>query len=266
MFEEMKTRHLLGFTLLALIVTGIILALVSASETLIDISLQLIIYVIVPALFFRYHFKKQQMSVKDVVFVKDVKRLVPSLFGLVALSIAFSLSVFWFQLFALMPIAPWLVDFFLEPIPLPENPWYLAFTIISIAIIGPIAEEFIFRGVLLKRMMAKTSMWTGIIISSVLFGILHADIIGAAIFGVVASLLYIKTKNLLVPILLHIFNNSIAVIWMFVAPTWPSWAVMEKSDIYSEALSNTVILVISSILMGWVVLRLAREIKEKQVI
>jgi len=261
MFEEMKTRHLLGFTLLALIVTIFVLTLLSVSTTIIEIVMQLIIYVIVPVLFFRYHFMKQQMSVKDIVFVKGVRRWVPSLFGLVFLSIAFSLSVFWFQLFALMPFAPGLVDYFLDPVPLPENPWYLAFTVISIAIIGPIAEEFAFRGVLLKRMMAKTSMWTGIIISSVLFGILHADIIGAAIFGVIASLLYIKTKNLLVPILLHIFNNSIAVIWMFVAPTWPSWAVMESSDIYTEVLPNTIVLVISSILMGWIVFRLARGVR-----
>ncbi|WP_075618911.1 CPBP family intramembrane glutamic endopeptidase [Paenisporosarcina indica] len=266
MFEEMKIRHLLGFTLLVSIVTITFLVLLSASEPIVDITLQLIIYVIVPVLFFRYHFKKQQMSVKDVVFVKDVKRLIPSILGLVVLSIAFSLSVFWFQLFALMPFAPGLVDFFLEALPMPENPWYLAFTIISIAIIAPIAEEFIFRGVLLKRMIAKTSMWTGIVISSVLFGILHADIIGAFIFGVVASLLYIKTNNLFVPILLHLFNNSIAMIWTFIAPTWPSWAVMENSDIYTEALPNTIVLVISSILMGRVVLRLARGVKEKQVI
>lgn len=266
MFEEMKSRHLIGFILLALIVACIGLAVFLASDASFYIAIQLIIYVIVPALFFGFHFRKQKMSVKDVVIMKGVHRRLPFLLGLVALSIAFSLSVFWLQLFVLMPLAPGLADFFLEPMPMPETPLYLVFTLIMAAIIGPIAEEFIFRGVLLNRMMAKTSMWGGILISSVLFGILHADIIGAAIFGVVASLLYIKTNNLFVPILLHILNNSIVVIWMYVAPSWPSWGVVDSADIYTEVLPNSIVLVISSILMGWVVIRLARGLREKQAI
>ncbi|MFX3673521.1 MAG: lysostaphin resistance A-like protein [Paenisporosarcina sp.] len=264
MFEEMKTRHLFGLTLLSLIVAGIAAVVYSVSEAVIDIFLQLIIYVIVPVLFFSFHFRRQKISVRNVIFTTGVGPWLPSLAGLVLLSVGFSLSVFWFQLYLLMPISPGLVEFFLEPLPLPENRLYLAFTLISIAIIGPIAEEFIFRGVLLKRMMLKTSMWGGIIISSLLFGILHADIIGATLFGVVASLLYLKTSNLFVPILLHIFNNSLAVIWMYVAPDWPKWGVIESSDIYAEALPNAILLVISSIIMAWAVMRLSKGLRNRK--
>jgi len=146
---------------------------------------------------------------------------------------------------------------------MPENPVYLGIMLISIAIIGPIAEEFIFRGVLLHRMMKKTSMWGGIIISSILFGILHADVFGAFIFGVIASLLYIKTRNLLIPILLHIINNSIAVIWMYVAPTWPKWGIMQSSELVEKALPNAIVLVISSVLIGWVIVRLMKGLPKK---
>lgn len=264
MFEEMKTRHLLGFNILAFVVAGIGLMILSASGPLIGVIFQLLLYVVVPFLFFRYHFKKQQLSIRHVVFTTGVSRWVPSLVGLVLLSIAFSLSVFWFQLFLLMPISPGLVDFFLEPIPMPDSPWYLAFTIVSITVVGPIAEEFIFRGVFLKRMMVKTSMWGGIVISSILFGILHADILGAFLFGVIASLLYLKTDNLLIPILFHIFNNSIAVLFSFVAPTFPEWlAVIKRSDISTKATPNTIVLTISAIIMGWVVVRLARGLRKK---
>jgi membrane protease YdiL (CAAX protease family) len=162
-----------------------------------------------------------------------------------------------------MPIAPGLVDFFLEPITMPESPIYLAITIISIALIGPIAEEFIFRGMLLHRMMKKTSMWGGILISSTVFGILHADVIGATLFGIITSLLFLKTGNLLIPILLHIFNNSIAVLLTFIAPNWPSWAVGDKSDIYSHILPNSIVLAISSILVIWVVALLAKGVRRK---
>ncbi|MGB5946786.1 MAG: CPBP family intramembrane glutamate endopeptidase, partial [Paenisporosarcina sp.] len=72
-----------------------------------------------------------------------------------------------------------------------------------------------------------------------------------------------KTGNLLIPILLHIFNNSIAVILTFAAPSWPGWAVGEKSDIYTHILPNSIVLAISSILMILVVVRLAKGLRRK---
>ncbi len=263
MFEEMKTRYFIGLLLLWLVSFGIAAIFFPYTDDFVEAGLTLILYVAVPVIFFTYYFRKQDVSVREVVFRQGAGSWLPSLVGLVVLSIAFSLSVFWLQLYALMPIFPGLVDFFLEPIPFPESPIYLVITIISIAVIGPIAEEFIFRGMLLHRMMKKTSMWGGILISSILFGILHADIIGATIFGIITSLLYLKTGNLLIPILLHIFNNSIAVILSFVAPSWPTWAVAEKSDIYTYILPNTIVLGISSILVIWVVVRLARGVRLK---
>lgn len=263
MFEEMKMRYFIGLLVLWLIAFGIVAIFYPYSDDFIETGITLILYVVVPITFFRYYFRKHGISVRVVVFKKGSGSWLPSLVGIMVLSIAFSLSVFWLQLYALMPISPGLVDFFLEPITMPQGPIYLAITIISIALIGPIAEEFIFRGMLLHRMMKKTSMWGGILISSILFGILHADIIGATIFGIVTSLLYLKTGNLLIPILLHIFNNSIAVILTFVAPSWPGWAVGEKSDIYTHILPNSIVLAISSILMILVVVRLAKGLRRK---
>ena len=43
---------------------------------------------------------------RDVVFRKGSGSWVPSLIGIMVISIAFSLSVFWLQLYALMPISP----------------------------------------------------------------------------------------------------------------------------------------------------------------
>ena len=263
MFEEMKTRYFIGWLILGLVLFGMAAIFFPYSDDFAEAGLTVILYVVVPVIFFSYYFRKHGVSVREVVFRKGAGSWILSLVGLVVICIAFSLSVFWLQLFALMPISPGLVDFFLEPIPFPESTVYIVITVISIGLIGPIAEEFIFRGMLLHRMMKKTSMWGGIIISSILFGILHADIIGATIFGIVTSLLYLKTGNLLIPILLHIFNNSLAIILSFVAPSWPSWAIAEKSDIYTYILPNSIVLGISSILMIWIVVRLAKGLRSK---
>lgn len=265
MFEEMKFRYLVGFMLLALIVAGIASAVIGLGTEAIDVLIMEITYLVVPISFFTYHFRKQRVPLSNVIQTAGVKKWLGWLLGIMAVSIAFSLSAFWLQLYALMPLSPGLVGFMLEPIPMPENTVYLVITVLMIAIIGPIVEEFIFRGVLLKRMALKTSMWGGIIISSLFFGVLHADIIGAFAFGVITSLLYLKTNNLLVPILLHVFNNSFAMFMTFAAPTWPeSVGVLEVADIYANAVPNTILLAVSSILTAWIIIRLAKGIGRKQ--
>lgn len=265
MFEEMKIRYLLLWSVIGFVVTVIGLLTLPIDPYMGDLFVQLIMYIAVPGLFFGYYFYKQQLPISRIVFTKGVKPWIAPLLGIVVLLISFSFGIMWLQMLALLQVAPWLVDLFLEPIPLPDNPLYLVLTAIVLSVIGPIAEEFMFRGVLLKRLIRKTSMWGGVLISSLLFGILHADIVGAFLFGVIASLLYLRTGNLLLPILLHIFNNTIAVMLMFLPPDQPKWfAIVESSDIYENAAVYGVLLAISSLAMAWVIFRLAKGFRRKE--
>lgn len=270
MFWEMKTRYLILYNVLAFIAMVIIfifadLYLFTLNDNLFSVIFQTVLYIVVPVLYFGYYFRKQNRPVQGILFTKGIKEWIPRLAALVLVLIAFSLSVFWLQLFALMPIAPWLVELFMEPVPLATTPLYLTLEILFIVLIGPIAEEFMFRGVLLNRMIRKTSMWGGILISSLLFGVLHADVLGAFMFGVIASLLFIKTRNLLVPIVLHIFNNALAVLLTFVAPTFPeALALLEPADIYDKAVPNAIVLIGASILLAVMLTRLIKSMKPKE--
>ncbi|MBO1910394.1 CPBP family intramembrane metalloprotease, partial [Microvirga sp. 3-52] len=227
MFGEMKIRHLIGVTALFLVPTMVILFFLllfsDGNVDFISATFGFVFYVVVPVVYFGYDFRKQKLSIRQVVYTKGVTRWIPSIFGIVIISIAFSLSAFWLYLYLLSPVLPFLVDFLLEETPMPESGLFLAFEIIMITILAPIVEEFFFRGVILQRLIKKSSVWGGILISSILFGILHADIIGAFIFGVITALLVIRTGNLLIPILLHMLNNTLAVLLMYVPPTWVEW-------------------------------------------
>lgn len=86
----------------------------------------------------------------------------------------------------------------------------------SIAIVAPVVEEIIFRGIMIERLGAKYSYKHAVIISSIIFGILHVSPVGAFMIGLVLSLVYLKTGSLMVPILIHIANNAIAT-WMMIA-------------------------------------------------
>ncbi|MGH1049329.1 lysostaphin resistance A-like protein [Bacillus mycoides] len=83
--------------------------------------------------------------------------------------------------------------------------------ILSIALIGPIQEEIIFRGIILKFFETKYSFLAGLILSSLLFGIGHnydiAFIITATVTGIMYSLLYKKTNSIFPCIIAHITYN-----------------------------------------------------------
>ena len=82
-----------------------------------------------------------------------------------------------------------------------------------ITVIGaPIMEELFFRAIIFKRISRKFNIYLGLIISSLIFGLLHIElaVIGAFIFGIACCILYIKYKNILIPMTVHFLNNLVA--------------------------------------------------------
>ncbi|MCQ4139722.1 CPBP family intramembrane glutamic endopeptidase [Chryseobacterium sp. EO14] len=83
--------------------------------------------------------------------------------------------------------------------------------IISAIICAPIFEEIIFRGIIQKGLMNKgVEPKMAIVFASVIFGAIHGNpwqFVGAVLLGCVLGLVYYKTKSLLLPMLLHGFNN-----------------------------------------------------------
>lgn len=65
-------------------------------------------------------------------------------------------------------------------------------------------------------MAYKWGIKRAVIISSLIFGLGHFDVIGAFMFGVIMCLLYIKTKNIWTNIAVHALNNLIATSMQFV--------------------------------------------------
>lgn len=86
----------------------------------------------------------------------------------------------------------------------------LLIAVLGIAVMPALVEETVFRGVLIERWTAKWRVAVAILVSAVFFGILHADPIGAGVFGVIASLLYLRTRSLWPGIIVHFTNNFFA--------------------------------------------------------
>ena len=81
-----------------------------------------------------------------------------------------------------------------------------------VLVYAPLVEEIVFRGILLQRWGQKWGIRSGVIASSVLFGVLHLNNpVGLTLFGLAMALLYVKTQSLWVPIGCHALNNLAAV-------------------------------------------------------
>lgn len=84
-----------------------------------------------------------------------------------------------------------------------------------VSILAPVIEEIIFRGIIIERLGAKYNYRWAVIISSTIFAFLHvSQVLDAFIFGVVLSLVYLKTESLMIPILIHVVNNITAFFFM----------------------------------------------------
>ena len=87
----------------------------------------------------------------------------------------------------------------------------IVLNIICSGIIGPIFEEILFRYDLIWRLEKfNTNHWVIIILSGVIFGLFHTGIVTiiyATIVGIINSYIYIKDKDIIKPIILHIAGN-----------------------------------------------------------
>jgi membrane protease YdiL (CAAX protease family) len=86
------------------------------------------------------------------------------------------------------------------------------FAFIYVVILAPIVEELFFRGIILHRFGIKWNTEKAIIVSSLLFSILHFDIhlLTRFFLGVILSILYYQTKTLIVPMIFHGCYNFMA--------------------------------------------------------
>ncbi|MBX2814571.1 MAG: CPBP family intramembrane metalloprotease [Saprospiraceae bacterium] len=80
-------------------------------------------------------------------------------------------------------------------------------------LIGPICEELIFRGVILKEFLRHHPPATAIVFSALIFGVIHGiaiQVIYAFFLGLVLGWIYYRTRSLWLCFALHIINNALA--------------------------------------------------------
>lgn len=88
----------------------------------------------------------------------------------------------------------------------------LAGVLFTVSFIAPVLEELIFRGVILDGLRRTYRLQTSILVSAILFAIVHVHpylMINAFFLGLLFALIRLRTGSLLLCMLIHGFYNAI---------------------------------------------------------
>ncbi|MCT1905471.1 CPBP family intramembrane glutamic endopeptidase [Oceanobacillus sojae] len=90
--------------------------------------------------------------------------------------------------------------------------------IILPSILAPILEEIIFRKIIFGSLYKKMNFFFAALISSLIFAVIHLDFMHIMVYasmGFVFAFLYVQTKRIIVPIIVHAGMNSLVVLVQF---------------------------------------------------
>ena len=112
-------------------------------------------------------------------------------------------------------------------------------SIICTAILGPILEEILFRGIVYNKLKEFNKNMTAIILCSIIFGVFHFDIVNSIYaFGVSFMFIYLyeKYNTLYAPILMHVILNL-------------STILIVKLNLLNISTVNIILLIVSTLVL-----------------
>lgn len=95
--------------------------------------------------------------------------------------------------------------------------WPLMYGLLIIGLGPGIGEELWFRGFIGRGLVGRFGVVAGVLLTSLLFGLVHLDPRHALVtfaIGVLLHLAFLASRSLFIPMLLHVLNNSLSVLAM----------------------------------------------------
>lgn len=91
-----------------------------------------------------------------------------------------------------------------------------------VGLLAPLAEEMVFRGAILRSLLRwKSNPWVGIVISAILFAVIHmnpAQMPHAFLIGLLLGWMYWRTDSIVPGVVYHWLNNTVAYILYNIYP------------------------------------------------
>lgn len=206
-FQMMRARYfLIVFALLILVARSSNEVLENTFHIQNSSFINILIFYILPIIWIFYGYRKHRVSFSLFINRNETFNLVQVLYIAVMLCM-FSYGYLILYMYSFAWITP---DFIMNALhePIIDSTGGYVYQFIMVVFIAPIIGEFVFRGFLLQRFAAKWGTSIAMVVVALLFACLHVDFLGAVVFSIVLSIVYIRTKSLLMPIAIHMLNNA----------------------------------------------------------
>lgn len=95
---------------------------------------------------------------------------------------------------------------------LPDTPTGIVLTALIVVVLAPLAEEIVFRGVLMTAISDRWGLFWGITVSSAVFASMHVVVVTMLpifVLAVALSLVFVRTKSLWPPVIAHSVFNAV---------------------------------------------------------
>lgn len=207
-FQTMRARYfLIVFALLILIAQSSNEVLENTFHIQNSSFINMLIFYILPIIWLFYGYRKHRVSFSLFINRNETFNLVQVLYIAIMLCM-FSYGYLILYMYSFAWITP---DFIMNALhePIIDSTGGYVFQFIRVVFIAPIVGEFVFRGFLLQRFAAKWGTSIAMVVVALLFACLHVDFLGAVVFSIVLSIVYIRTKSLFMPIAIHMLNNAL---------------------------------------------------------
>lgn len=148
----------------------------------------------------------------------------------------------------IIPAPPWFWELFTNIFE-SDFGWWGAF--MKVAIVAPVVEELIFRGLIFQGFRRNYNNFVAVIMSAILFSLFHLNpwqMPATFVLGILLGWLMIRTQNLILAILAHSLNNLLV---LFIVTYWSeintfSLFLMEKKE---SIILSSLLIVFSLILI-----------------
>jgi membrane protease YdiL (CAAX protease family) len=218
-FLKIRTRWLIPWLMLASLPFGIPISILEERSLISKELSAALIQILVFHLLFYWAYRKCRKAGVDFVdfFYRGEKAGLLSPAVLMATLLIFSVGALMLISNVLLYVSPAMLEDlerFNEPVSLNNlSGISKVLEILLTVLFAPVVEELVFRGILLNRWAVKWGMIRATLLSAFFFAILHVlNVFGAFFFALCMTILYVKTKTLLVPMAVHALYNTVIVI------------------------------------------------------
>lgn len=176
-------------------------------------------------------------------YLDDYRQYVPTSAGYLAWTALLVLTV-GIVMEWVMGLLSFLPDWFEQDFDQMRDNWV---GILYICLLGPVLEELVFRGAIMRELLRRNRPWVAIVTSALLFGLIHfnpVQTVNAIPLGILLAWLYWRTRSLVPGIVYHVLHNSLATWLTLRYPDVETLRDLWGPDVHTAVLCGSAVVVL----------------------